>query len=158
MKETTSTVLQCTAVTDTPITHALVALVEMPGGPDDPDDHLADRPYVLCELGEHDEDTEHAAHLWTAETEPPQHLWFRWTESGSGLRVHHRFVILPGCPARFINIDEGYRQWCGFPDEHPGDHSFRITDPLRDALAERARLEAQRLISEDDADDTPDES
>lgn len=145
--------LQCTAVTETPVGEALVALVRMKGAPDDPDEHLAEKPYLLCELGEHTDDTEHAAHLWTAETEPPRDLWFLWTVSGAH-RIYHRFATLTMCPAKFTDVDEGYRQWCGLFDGHPHAHSFHVTDPLREALAERARHEARRLISEGDPDDT----
>ncbi|MEV3892033.1 hypothetical protein OHA57_08030 [Streptomyces anulatus] len=145
--------LQCTAVTETPLGEALVALVRMNGGPDDPDEHLAEKDYLLCELGEHNNDTEHAAHMWTAETEPPCNLWFLWTVSGPH-RIHHRFATLPMCPAKLTDVHEGYRQWCGLFDGHPHSHSFHVTDPLREALAERARREARRLISEDKPDDT----
>ncbi|MBD2828067.1 hypothetical protein ID875_06405 [Streptomyces globisporus] len=64
--------LQCTAITNLPHDEALPALLAMDDCPDDAEDLLDDKPYVLCELGEHDETTEHAARLWTAETEPPR--------------------------------------------------------------------------------------
>lgn len=95
-----SVVLQCTAVTPLPAGEALVALLGMRGGPDDAVDLLAEMGFVLCESGEHTEETEHAARLWTAETQPPRGLWFLWTGSGGGLRVHHRFTTLTLCPAR----------------------------------------------------------
>ncbi|MFJ1789571.1 hypothetical protein ACIOML_35340 [Streptomyces anulatus] len=130
---------------------ALVALVRMEGAPDDPDEHLAEKAYLLCELGEHTDDIEHAAHLWTAETEPPRDLWFLWTVGGAH-RIYHRFVSLPMCPVKFTDAHEGYRRWCALFEGHPHSHSFHVADPLREALAERARHEARRLISEGDSD------
>ncbi|MFE9455628.1 hypothetical protein [Streptomyces californicus] len=106
-------------------------------------------PYVLCELGEHDQATEHACHLWTAETDPPLSLWFRWVDS-EGTRVHHRLVLLAMCPAVFHHFVEGYRKWCAYYDEHPGDHSFHVRDPLRDEYHAQIRREAQRPPSDDD--------
>ncbi|MEU6954468.1 hypothetical protein [Streptomyces sp. NPDC045714] len=47
-------------------------------------------------------------------------------------------------------MEEGFKNWCGLFEGHPHVHSFHVTDPLREALAERARSEAQRLISEED--------
>ncbi|MFI1530006.1 hypothetical protein [Streptomyces griseus] len=128
----------------------------MAGGPDDPDKLLVHMSYVLCELGEHNDETEHATHLWTAEThQERRELWFLWTEgNGSGLRIYHRFANLKMCPATRRDADQGTTQWCGFPEgHHPDAHSFLVTDPLRDVLLEQARREAQRLISESDTDD-----
>ncbi|MDT0433060.1 hypothetical protein, partial [Streptomyces salyersiae] len=101
--------LQCTAFTALPPDEALKALGSMEGGPEDASDHLDDKHYVLCVLGEHDEKTEHAAHLWTAETEPSKGLWFLWTESEGGHRVCHRFVTLTMCAVRLHHIEEDYR-------------------------------------------------
>ncbi|MFI1805340.1 hypothetical protein ACH415_17225 [Streptomyces californicus] len=136
--------LQCTAITNLPHDEALPALLAMDDGPDDAEDLLDDKPYVLCELGEHDETTEHAARLWTAETEPPASLWFLWTTSAGGHRVHHRLVLLALCPYRIHRLRENYRQWCGLYEDHPGNHSFHITDPLRDAHHAHIRHNAQR--------------
>ncbi|MFJ2025803.1 hypothetical protein ACIODW_18660 [Streptomyces sp. NPDC087897] len=147
--------LQCTAVTALPPDEALAALVSMEGGPDDADDLLHDKPYVLCELGEHREAVEHAARLWTAETEPPASLWFLWTDSSGGHRVHHRLVTLALCPVRIHHVRENYRQWCGLYDHHPGNHSFHVRDPLRDAHHAQIRRDAERTYGGDTED--PDE-
>ncbi|WP_307669408.1 hypothetical protein [Streptomyces sp. V2I9] len=137
-------------MTPLPAGEALVALLGMRGGPDDAVDHLADMDFVLCELGEHTDETEHTAHLWTAETQPPRGLWFLWTGNDGGLRVHHRFTTLPLCPARLHHVREGYRQWCSLFDGHPGNHSFHVRDPLQDLLHERTQREARRRTSRDD--------
>ncbi|WP_050491177.1 hypothetical protein [Streptomyces sp. NRRL WC-3540] len=112
--------LQCTAITNLPPDEALPALLAMDDGPDDAEDLLEDKPYVLCELGEHDETAEHASRLWTAETEPPASLWFL----------------------------------CGLYEDHPGNHSFHITDPLRDAHHAHIRHNAQRARDDDGDDQT----
>ncbi|WP_228990284.1 hypothetical protein [Streptomyces sp. DH8] len=142
--------LQCTAVTPLPAGEALVALLGMRGGPDDAVDLLAEMGFVLCESGEHTEETEHAARLWTAETQPPRGLWFLWTGSGGGLRVHHRFTTLTLCPARLHDVKEDYRQWCGLYEGHPGPHSFHVRDPLKELLHERTRREARGRACGDD--------
>lgn len=148
--------LQCTAVTQTPYDEALDALRDMKGGPDDPETQLAYKAHLLCELGEHTDDVQHAAHLWIAE-DPAASLWFLWT-MGSARVITYQFATLTMCPARLIDVPNGTRDWCNyFEGHHPHDHSFRVTDPLRDLLSERARAEAQWLISEDDADDSRDE-
>lgn len=142
--------LQCTAVTPTPEDEALEALEDMEGAPDDADFHIYSHEHLLCQLGEHDEKTEHAAHIWTTETQPPRSLWFRWT-GAHGHRVY-RLVTLAMCPAILSDLEQGSREWCGLFDDHPTPHSFYVTDPLRDLLIERARREARRLTSEYDAD------
>ncbi|WP_306340388.1 hypothetical protein [Streptomyces sp. AS13] len=152
-----SPVLQCTTVTPLPTGEALAALLAMPGGPDDAADHLADMAFVLCELGEHTDETEHAAHLWTAEAQPPPGLWFLWTGNDGGLRVHHRFATLTMCPARLHDLREDSRRWCGLFEDHPGRHSFDVSDPLRELLHERIRREARRrAVAEDSGPDDED--
>lgn len=88
--------LQCTAVTDVPEADVLAALTTMPGGPDDPRDTRLDG-HVLCELGEHDEQAEHAARLWAADPPVMRDLWLLWT--GTGTRRVRRCVGLRPCPA-----------------------------------------------------------
>lgn len=144
--------LQCTAVTALPPDEALAALLSMDDGPDDTDDLLGDKPYVLCELGEHDEVVEHAARLWTAETEPPKSLWFLWADRAGD----HRFTTLPLCPVRIHHVRENYRQWCGLYEDHPGNHSFHVRDPLRDAHHAQIRRNAKRTHRRDT--DNPDGS
>lgn len=89
--------LQCTAVARLPAAEALAALRDMSGGPDDADDHLADMAFVLCELGVHDQGTDHAARLWTAEEQPPVGLWFMWTEVSRHMGDHY-FATFRLCP------------------------------------------------------------
>ncbi|MFJ5740211.1 hypothetical protein [Streptomyces microflavus] len=130
---------------------ALVALLDMSGGPDDVNDHLAGKGFVLCELGVHDEDTDHAARLWTAEKKPPKGLWFMWTEI-TDLIVFHRFATLTLCPYWQI-VEEDSRDWCNFYEDHPAPHSFHVSDPLRDLLHEQTRLEAQQRFFEENPDE-----
>ncbi|SCK58741.1 hypothetical protein YUWDRAFT_05463 [Streptomyces sp. AmelKG-D3] len=146
--EETSTVLQCTAVTATPQLEALEALEEMEGGPDDADSHLDHHEHLLCRLSEHDETTEHAAHLWTAETNPSRGLWLLWT--GASAHRVYRFAVFAECPAVLHDVEQGSRQWCGLPGDHALPHSFHVKDPLRDLLTERIRREAHRRPADDE--------
>ncbi|MGA5043269.1 hypothetical protein [Streptomyces arboris] len=95
--------LQCTAVTPVPYHEALLALATMEGGSEHPPDVLAPDEFLLCELGEHDESTEHAAYLWAAETpDVDQDLWLLWT--GTGAHRLYRLDVLPLCPAILRNF------------------------------------------------------
>lgn len=89
--------LQCTAVTQVPYAAALLALSMMEGGPVHPPDVLDQDDFLLCELADHDETAEHAAHLWTADVPDDRDLWFRW--SGTGAHRLHRLDTLRLCPA-----------------------------------------------------------
>ncbi len=133
--------LQCTTVTALPRDEAFAALGRM-GDADDAADMLDEKPYVSCELGEHGDEAEHAAHLWTAETDPPAGLWFLWTESEGGYRVHHQFVTRALCPVRIHYVKEDRREWCAYYDGHPGNHSFHVRDPLREAHHAQIRRDA----------------
>ncbi|MFH8880544.1 hypothetical protein [Streptomyces californicus] len=128
--------LQCTAVTDIPYAEALLALATMDGGPAHPADYVEQDDFVLCELGEHDESVEHAAHLWLAETTFGEELWLLW--SGDGAHRVHRLDVLPVCPARLRVLATGAVTLCAFFDHHSGPHSFSVTDPLGDLIADRA--------------------
>ncbi|WP_432149169.1 hypothetical protein [Streptomyces sp. bgisy029] len=88
----------------------------------------------MCELGEHDEATEHAAHLWTADTPEDQDLWFLWT--GSGAHRLYRLDVLPLCPAVLRHLATGAIAVCEYFDHHPGPHSFSVTDPLGELITE----------------------
>ncbi|WP_411083218.1 hypothetical protein [Streptomyces sp. cmx-18-6] len=125
--------LQCTAVTRAPVSDVLTALVTMDGGPDDPSQALAPTHYLLCELGEHDTRTEHAALLWPAEVPHRPALWFFWT--GSGTDRAHRIVTRPWCPAvlRIFATDSVLP--CAFFDHHTAPHSWGVSDPLSDLIA-----------------------
>ncbi|MFJ6805334.1 hypothetical protein ACIQRK_04660 [Streptomyces anulatus] len=145
--------LQCTAVTHLPIIDALVALTTMEGPPDHPPDALPEG-FVPCELAEHDETVEHASQLCAAETRDDRDLWFIWT--GTGAHRVYRFDALPLCLAALHERHTSLiRQCLLFRHHRPRDHSFSVTDPLREAIAkERQEREAgQRPASEGHADD-----
>ncbi|MEU0843727.1 hypothetical protein ABZ370_30205 [Streptomyces sp. NPDC005962] len=92
---------------------------------------LADGPYALCELGEHS-DTLHAHHIWDDDTA----IWLMW-DSGE-----HNFVRMPSCEVLSPDDDECV---CYFHQNHPGSHSWALTDPVRDAL----RTEVEREAGDD---------
>ncbi|MEW2069972.1 hypothetical protein [Streptomyces sp. NPDC007346] len=125
--------LQCTAVTRVPLSDALTALVTMSGGPDTPPDDFTFDHYVLCELGEHDTHTEHAALLCPADAPDRPALWFRWT--GTDTDRTHRIRTMPWCPAALRNLDTDALLRCSFFDHHPTGHSWDVTDPLADLVA-----------------------
>ncbi len=56
------------------------------------------------------------------------------------------------CPARLHDLREDSRRWCGLFEEHPGRHSFDVSDPLRELLHERIRREARRRAAEEGSD------
>ncbi|WP_244229966.1 hypothetical protein [Kitasatospora albolonga] len=100
----------------------------MEGGPDHPQEALA-RDFLLCELGEHDESTEHAAHLCAAEGRDDRDLWFLW--AGSSTHRVYRFATLPLCLATLHDFDRGSIRRCPlFFGHRPRTHSFQVTDPL----------------------------
>ncbi|MFI2355303.1 hypothetical protein ACH5AG_11570 [Streptomyces anulatus] len=142
--------LQCTAVTQVPYAETLLALATMDGGPEHPPDVVEPEDFVLCELGEHDESAEHAAHLWTADV-PDDRLW-----SGTGAHRVHRLDTLRLCPAVLRELATRTVTTCAYFDHHPGPHSFSVTDPLGDLIADHVHSEVRRLVSEGDAPDVPD--
>ncbi|MFD4028526.1 hypothetical protein ACFWRV_34180 [Streptomyces sp. NPDC058576] len=122
--------LQCTAVTLLPPAAVLRLLAP---GTDDPDDP---EPYVLCELGTHDDQhPEHAAYLRPGRTPDSPALWFFWT--GSGTERAHRAEPAPWCPAVLRRLDSGLVRRCALFDHHIASHSWDVTDPLGDLIAER---------------------
>ncbi|MDT0492414.1 hypothetical protein RM717_18045 [Streptomyces griseus] len=125
--------LQCTAVTVVPYFEALLALATMEGGPDHPPDVIATGDFLLCELGEHDESVEHAAHLWTADTPDDRDLWLLWT--GTGTHRLYRLDVLPTCPAILRNFLTRTVTSCAYADHHHGPHSFSVTDPLGELIS-----------------------
>ncbi|MFE1478121.1 hypothetical protein ACFW6N_30255 [Streptomyces cyaneofuscatus] len=126
-------VLQCTAVTRIPLSDVLTALVTMDGEPDASADTLASDHYVLCELGEHDTLSEHAALLSPAEVPHRPALWFFWT--GSGTDRAHRVTTVPWCPAVLRTFATDSVLQCAFFGHHTAPHSWDVTDPLGDLLA-----------------------
>lgn len=125
--------LQCTAVTEAPLSDVLTALVTMGGGPDDPSSVLASNHHLLCELGEHDTRTEHAALLSPAEVPHRPALWFFW--AGGGTDRVHRVVTVPWCPAVLRTFATDSVLQCAFFDRHTAPHSWGVTDPLGDLIA-----------------------
>ncbi|MFE6912841.1 hypothetical protein [Streptomyces rubiginosohelvolus] len=144
--------LQCTAVTDVPFHEALLALASMEGGPEHPPDVLAEDEFLLCELGEHDEAAEHAAHLWTVDVPgEDRDLWLLW--AGVGTHRVYRFADLPLCPALLRDLATRTVTSCAYFDHHPGPHSWTVTDPLGDLIAQHIHGEVQRITAEDDSND-----
>ncbi|MBT2899692.1 hypothetical protein [Streptomyces sp. McG3] len=146
--------LQCTAVAQVPYAETLLALAAMEGGPEHPPDVVEAEDFALCELADHDETAEHAAHLWTADVPDDRDLWFRW--SGTGAHRVHRLDTLRLCPAVLRELATRTVTTCAYFDHHPGPHSFSVTDPLGDLIAEHVHSEVRRLVSEDDALGAPD--
>ncbi|WP_432005179.1 hypothetical protein [Streptomyces parvus] len=126
--------LQCTTVTLLPPDAVLRLTAPSADGPEDPE------PYVLCELGEHDSTptgppTEHAAYLRPGRTPDSPALWFFWT--GNGPERTHRTETAPWCPAVLRRLDSGLVRHCALFDHHPAPHSWDVSDPLGDLLADR---------------------
>ncbi|RPK91867.1 hypothetical protein [Streptomyces sp. ADI98-10] len=138
--------LQCTAVTQLPYGEALLALATMEGGPERPRDVVEPDDFVLCELADHDESAEHAAHLWTADVPDDRDLWFLW--SGTGAHRVHRLDPLRLCPAVLRELATCTVTTCAFFDRHPGPHSWAVTDPLGELIAEHVHREVRRLTSD----------
>ncbi|WP_334663368.1 hypothetical protein [Streptomyces cyaneofuscatus] len=137
--------LQCTAVTRIPLGEVTVALVTMAGGPGAPPDDLTLDHYVLCELGELDTLTDHAALLSAADEPDRPALWFFW--SGTGTDRTHRIQAEPWCPSTLRNFDTDVLLRCSFFNDHTTGHSWDVTDPLGDLIA--------GPLSTDDASDDP---
>ncbi|WP_069742375.1 hypothetical protein [Streptomyces sp. EN23] len=123
--------LQCTAVTLLPPDAVLRLTAPGADSTEDPE------PYVLCELGTHDdhEHTEHAAYLRPGRTPDAPALWFFWT--GRGPERTHRAESSPWCPAVLRRLDSGVVRRCALFDHHTAAHSWDVTDPLGDLIAER---------------------
>ncbi|MFD5644375.1 hypothetical protein ACFWIP_21965, partial [Streptomyces anulatus] len=75
--------LQCTAVTQVPYAETLLALATMEGGPEHPPDVVEPEDFVLCELGDHDESAEHAAHRGGPDVTGEPDVWVGWWGSGA---------------------------------------------------------------------------
>ncbi|WP_345982090.1 hypothetical protein [Streptomyces sp. DSS69] len=140
--------LQCTAVTRLPLSEVLTTLVTMPLGPDAPPEDFTLDQYVLCELGEHDAVTDHAALLCPAENPDRPALWFFWT--GTSTDRTHRITTAPWCPAVLRNLSTDAVLGCSLFASHPTGHSWDVTDPLADLIAGAADAD-----TDDDASDDP---
>ncbi|MFJ4969214.1 hypothetical protein [Streptomyces sp. NPDC088755] len=160
--------LQCTGFAAVPEMGALVVLIAMnaEAGPTTEVPDLDDM--LLCELGEHDGATEHAAQLWAGEMDAARDLWMFWIDAGADVspdpdpdpdadpdpgpgpdadnrvRRTFRFVELPPCLAVMRTLATGEREACLLFDRHPAPHSWDVTDPLADLMAERMREEIRR--------------
>ncbi|MFJ6610524.1 hypothetical protein ACIQPT_09610 [Streptomyces sp. NPDC091289] len=132
--------LQCTAFTELPEMGARVALMGLEDGPGEASEAPELDEFLLCELGEHDEDTEHAAQLWSAYG--GRDLWMLWADADG--RRKFRFKELLPCPAVIHRLSVKEGDACVLYDRHPSAHSWDVTDPLADLMAERIREEVQR--------------
>ncbi|MEU7329856.1 hypothetical protein [Streptomyces parvus] len=144
--------LQCTALTEVPEAEALVALITMEGAPHNPMDVLSPDDFLLCELAEHDEGAEHAAHLWTAEPSSSRELWIFWADRGA--RRVHRFAELFPCPGTLRYLATGDAQGCALHVQHPAAHSWDVTDPLGDLVDDLVEEGSSRTPNEDDSQRT----
>ncbi|MFD7745807.1 hypothetical protein ACFV2V_28515 [Streptomyces sp. NPDC059698] len=125
--------LQCTAVTALPPEDLLRLLAADEDGPVDPE------PYVLCELGAHDDQgTEHAAYLVPGRTPDSPALWFFWI--GSEPERAHRTAYVPWCPVILRQVATGIVRRCTLHEGHSAAHSWDVADPLGDLVAERLVL------------------
>ncbi|MFE2291052.1 hypothetical protein [Streptomyces sp. NPDC059452] len=138
--------LQCTAFAEVPPMGALVVLTAMNTEPGRTPVMPELDEMLLCELGEHDKETEHAAQLWAAEMSAARDLWMFWTDTDTdtGMRRKFRFAEVPPCLAvlRDLATDEG--EACLLFDRHSAPHSWHVTDPLADLVAEQVREEVRR--------------
>ncbi|MFJ4962956.1 hypothetical protein EES43_17190 [Streptomyces sp. ADI96-02] len=134
--------LQCTAFTEVPVMAALVVFTVPDGGSGPAPDATDLDEFVLCELGEHDDGTEHAAQLRAGETQAARDLWMFWNDTGT--RRAFRLAELPPCPAVIRSLSVTHGHACMLFDRHPSAHSWDVADPLGDLLAERVRDEVLR--------------
>ncbi|WP_097901083.1 hypothetical protein [Streptomyces sp. b94] len=134
--------LQCTAFSELPDMGARIALM----GLEDLPGHEVEAPdldtFLLCELGEHAEATEHAAQLWSASPKAGRELWMFWLDGEE--RRTFRFAELLPCPAVIHRLSVKEGEACVLYDRHPGPHSWDVVDPLADLMAERVRDEVRR--------------
>lgn len=143
--------LQCTAIAAVPDMGALVVLTVMNAEPGQSTDVPALDDMLLCELGEHDAETEHVAQLWSGEMSAARDLWMFWTDEDTdkGVRRKFRFAELPPCLAVMRTLATGEKEACLLYDRHPAPHSWDVTDPLADLVAERMKEEISRERDED---------
>lgn len=119
---------QCTGVLLLPPPDHVVAL-SVPG-------HRPEAGHVLCELGE-DHDDDHAALLWDEGGRPGSAIWVRW----SAERTH--VDSLPWCPAR-----DARKEACELFAGHRSEHSWRVTDPIDEAITRALAARHPHLFPE----------
>ncbi|MFJ9621253.1 hypothetical protein [Streptomyces sp. NPDC101181] len=139
--------LQCTALTELPEMGMRVALLVLEDEPGQEEGaKLALDDFLLCELGEHDKDTEHAAQLWAADRPAARDLWMFWTDTATDteMRRKFRFAELLPCPAVIHRLSVTEGDVCVLYDRHPGAHSWDVTDPLAELMAEQIRQDILR--------------
>ncbi|MFD4028230.1 hypothetical protein ACFWRV_32665 [Streptomyces sp. NPDC058576] len=136
--------LQCTAFTELPEMGARVALMGLADGPGQSAEAPELDAFLMCELGEHEggKGVEHAAQLWSASPAAGRDLWMFWADADG--RRKFRFVELLPCPAAIHQLSVKDGDACVLYDRHPGAHSWDVTDPLADLMAERIREEVRR--------------
>ncbi|MFJ9106719.1 hypothetical protein [Streptomyces sp. NPDC102283] len=134
--------LQCTAFSELPEMGARVALMGLEGRPGAAPEAPDLDEFLLCELGAHEEAIEHAAQLWSASARAGRDLWMFWTDADE--RRKFRFKELLPCPAVIHRLSVKKGEACVLYDRHPGAHSWDVTDPLADLMAERIREEVRR--------------
>ncbi|MFF9079095.1 hypothetical protein ACF1BR_05350 [Streptomyces rubiginosohelvolus] len=69
---------------------------------------------------------------------------------GVGTHRVFRFADLPLCPALLRDLVSRTVSSCAYFDQHPGPHSWGVTEPLGDLIAERIHREVRRLTTGDD--------
>ncbi|WP_416970363.1 hypothetical protein [Streptomyces sp. 4F14] len=136
--------LQCTAFTEVPQVDGAAALLAIPEIEDDWWEVLPE--VALCELGEHDETTEHAVVLWYNLDLARPRLWMvRWTDVGRF--AIHRFETAAQCLARTPGVEE-----CLFFAGHPLGHSWEVKDPVMATLEELPTSLRRRILGPKDED------
>ncbi|MGW5445427.1 hypothetical protein [Streptomyces asiaticus] len=119
--------LQCTSIAVLPPVQTLTVLAMCDSAPDG---SLAEiSPDALCELGENHAD-HHASYLWD---DGEITVWFLWGDDG-----YQKFIVVPWCGVP----DHADEEVCTLYRDHPSDHSWAVTDPLREA----EREEMERLV------------
>lgn len=73
----------------------------------------------------------------------------RHRSTGVGSHRVHRCAALPLCPALLRDLAIRNVTSCAHFDHHPGPHSWAVTDPLGDLIAERVHGEVRGLSAED---------
>ncbi|MFM9445038.1 hypothetical protein [Streptomyces acidiscabies] len=134
--------LQCTAFTEVPQGVGAHALREIPEIEEDWWEVIP--AHALCELGEHDDHTEHASVLWYSLDLDRPRLWMaRWT--GAGRFSICRFELGAQCFARKPGVEE-----CTFFAGHPSGHSWEVKDPVMVALEALPPALRMRLLGPKD--------